>query len=122
MTYNEVGFYGHPDHIQAHRITMAAIALLDYEPTRLLQRDPQLGHGDLARALGREEATRIERRGRRAEGIEREPEVPTVEAEEIDLGTPDERIDATVDVSTVDRRQVRRARRARTPRSATRSG
>jgi LmbE family N-acetylglucosaminyl deacetylase len=27
VTYDENGFYGHPDHIQAHRITMAAVAL-----------------------------------------------------------------------------------------------
>jgi LmbE family N-acetylglucosaminyl deacetylase len=27
VTYDENGFYGHPDHIQAHRVTMAAIAL-----------------------------------------------------------------------------------------------
>ena len=25
ITYDENGFYGHPDHIQAHRITMAAV-------------------------------------------------------------------------------------------------
>jgi LmbE family N-acetylglucosaminyl deacetylase len=25
VTYDENGFYGHPDHIQAHRITMAAV-------------------------------------------------------------------------------------------------
>jgi LmbE family N-acetylglucosaminyl deacetylase len=28
VTYDENGFYGHPDHIQAHRITMAAVALM----------------------------------------------------------------------------------------------
>ena len=28
VTYDENGFYGHPDHIQAHRITMAALASL----------------------------------------------------------------------------------------------
>jgi LmbE family N-acetylglucosaminyl deacetylase len=28
VTYDENGFYGHPDHIQAHRITMAAMALI----------------------------------------------------------------------------------------------
>jgi LmbE family N-acetylglucosaminyl deacetylase len=28
VTYDENGFYGHPDHIQAHRITMAAVASL----------------------------------------------------------------------------------------------
>jgi LmbE family N-acetylglucosaminyl deacetylase len=27
VTYDENGFYGHPDHIQAHRITMAAVGL-----------------------------------------------------------------------------------------------
>ncbi|HTZ42251.1 MAG TPA: PIG-L family deacetylase [Jatrophihabitans sp.] len=29
VTYDENGFYGHPDHIQAHRITMAAIEATD---------------------------------------------------------------------------------------------
>jgi LmbE family N-acetylglucosaminyl deacetylase len=29
ITYDENGGYGHPDHIQAHRVTMAAVALTD---------------------------------------------------------------------------------------------
>ncbi len=29
VTYDENGFYGHPDHIQAHRITMAAVASIE---------------------------------------------------------------------------------------------
>jgi LmbE family N-acetylglucosaminyl deacetylase len=29
VTYDENGFYGHPDHIQAHRVTMAAVDLAD---------------------------------------------------------------------------------------------
>ncbi|MER6437955.1 PIG-L family deacetylase [Streptomyces sp. NPDC001185] len=32
VTYDENGFYGHPDHIQAHRITMAAIEMTDLTP------------------------------------------------------------------------------------------
>lgn len=32
VTYDENGFYGHPDHIQAHRITMAALELTDMTP------------------------------------------------------------------------------------------
>jgi LmbE family N-acetylglucosaminyl deacetylase len=32
VTYDANGFYGHPDHIQAHRITMAAIELVDERP------------------------------------------------------------------------------------------
>lgn len=27
VTYDEFGFYGHPDHIQAHRVTMAAVRM-----------------------------------------------------------------------------------------------
>ncbi|CAL9670797.1 PIG-L family deacetylase [Streptomyces sp. enrichment culture] len=32
VTYDENGFYGHPDHIQAHRITMAALDLTELTP------------------------------------------------------------------------------------------
>ncbi|MFG2310813.1 PIG-L family deacetylase [Streptomyces sp. NPDC048566] len=32
VTYDENGFYGHPDHIQAHRITMAALAMIEWAP------------------------------------------------------------------------------------------
>jgi LmbE family N-acetylglucosaminyl deacetylase len=34
ITYDEYGFYGHPDHIQAHRITVAALDRVG-RPTRL---------------------------------------------------------------------------------------
>jgi LmbE family N-acetylglucosaminyl deacetylase len=32
VTYDENGFYGHPDHIQAHRITMAALEMVTLTP------------------------------------------------------------------------------------------
>jgi LmbE family N-acetylglucosaminyl deacetylase len=32
VTYDENGFYGHPDHIQAHRVTMAALELIELTP------------------------------------------------------------------------------------------
>jgi LmbE family N-acetylglucosaminyl deacetylase len=32
VTYDENGFYGHPDHIQAHRITMAALTRTELTP------------------------------------------------------------------------------------------
>ena len=32
VTYDENGFYGHPDHIQANRVTVAALALTDLTP------------------------------------------------------------------------------------------
>src|ERR1700744_2180664 len=30
VTYDPNGFYGHPDHIQTHRVTMAAVAATDF--------------------------------------------------------------------------------------------
>ncbi|GAA2007614.1 PIG-L family deacetylase [Catenulispora subtropica] len=32
VTYDENGFYGHPDHIQANRITMAALEMIEMRP------------------------------------------------------------------------------------------
>jgi LmbE family N-acetylglucosaminyl deacetylase len=32
VTYDENGFYGHPDHIQTHRVTMAALELTELTP------------------------------------------------------------------------------------------
>ncbi|WUH92507.1 PIG-L family deacetylase [Streptomyces sp. NBC_00433] len=32
VTYDEFGFYGHPDHIQAHRVTMAALEMTELTP------------------------------------------------------------------------------------------
>ncbi|MFI5952730.1 PIG-L family deacetylase [Cryptosporangium sp. NPDC051539] len=35
LTYDEIGGYGHPDHIQVHRVTMAAVDLLDEPPAKV---------------------------------------------------------------------------------------
>ncbi len=84
VTYDENGFYGHPDHIQANRVTHAAIA--EYgKPVKLyytaVARSLLRGFGDvLAEA-----------------GIERPAEVE----ENPDFGTPDELITTTVDCSAV---------------------
>ncbi len=94
MTYNEVGFYGHPDHIQAHRVTMAALEQLDYEPTVYFNAIP-LTVMERFRARWAEEE-RLERERAAAEG--RDLPEPS---EEPELGTPDDEIDATIDVSSV---------------------
>jgi LmbE family N-acetylglucosaminyl deacetylase len=96
MTYNEVGFYGHPDHIQAHRITLAAIAQLDYEPTVYFNAIPN-SVMERYRARWREEA-RLEREAAIARG---EEVTEDDDDDEMDLGTPDELIDAAIDVSSV---------------------
>ena len=101
MTYNAFGFYGHPDHIQAHRVTLAAIALLDYEPTVYFNAIP-----DSVMVKWRErwaEEDRLKREADLAEGRAPEEEFSpeTEDGEPINMGTPDEDIDVSVDVSAV---------------------
>jgi LmbE family N-acetylglucosaminyl deacetylase len=84
VTYDENGFYGHPDHIQANRVTHAAIAESGV-PAKLyytaLPRSRLAGFGEILAEAG----------------IERPAEVE----ENPDFGTPDELITTTVDVSAV---------------------
>ena len=99
MTYNEVGFYGHPDHIQAHRITMRALELLDYEPTLYFNAIPS-SIMDARREQWAEEDRR-KRAEEEAQGIFREPDKGPVDehGNEIDMGTPDDQIGAVIDVT-----------------------
>ena len=100
VTYNEIGFYGHPDHIQANRITLAALRLIDYEPTLYYNAIPD-SVMEVMRARWEEEA-RQQAEDDAAKGIVREPEgPPTVDGEPLHMGTPDDRIGATIDVSGV---------------------
>jgi len=97
VTYNEIGFYGHPDHIQADRITLAALAMIDYEPTLYYNAIP---NSIMARFRERwEQEEREQRAANAAKGIV-EPEETSAQ-EEIEIGTPDELIGASIDVSDV---------------------
>ena len=99
VTYNEHGFYGHPDHIQAHRITRAAMALLDYEPTLYFNAIPD---SVMARYRVRWEAEERERRAaQEAKGVVHVAPTPTPDEEEFEMGTPDDRIDAAIDIGDV---------------------
>ena len=100
MTYNEIGFYGHPDHIQANRITRAALELIDYRPTLYYNAIPD-SVMEIMRARWEEEARR-RAEDDAARGIVREPEgPPSLEGEPLHMGTPDDRIDASIDVRSV---------------------
>jgi LmbE family N-acetylglucosaminyl deacetylase len=97
VTYNEIGFYGHPDHIQANRITLAALAMIDYEPTLYYNAIP---NSIMARFRERwEQEEREQRAANAAKGIV-EPEETSAQ-EEIEIGTPDELIGASIDVCDV---------------------
>jgi len=84
VTYDENGFYGHPDHVQANRITLAAIAECGV-PDKLyytaVPRSAIRGMGELLAEAG----------------IDRPAEVE----ENPDFGTPDELITTTVDCHSV---------------------
>ncbi len=83
VTYDENGFYGHPDHIQANRVTHAAITQSGI-PTKLyytaLPRSRLQGFGEILAEAG----------------IERPAEVD----ENPDFGTPDELVTTTIDCSS----------------------
>jgi LmbE family N-acetylglucosaminyl deacetylase len=98
MTYNEYGFYGHPDHIQAHLITLAAIQLLDYEPTLYFNAIPDSVMVRFRERWEQEEREKIAADA--AKGLVREPEMPRG-GEEIPMGTPDADISAAIDISEV---------------------
>jgi LmbE family N-acetylglucosaminyl deacetylase len=87
VTYDAYGFYGHPDHIQAHRITMAALASLDPDvaPAKLYwttaPRSQLQRIGEVMRELGLDWEDE--------QGPDDEPEI----------GLPDDQITTWVDVS-----------------------
>ncbi|HVB51948.1 MAG TPA: PIG-L family deacetylase [Acidimicrobiales bacterium] len=97
MTYNAYGFYGHPDHIQAHRVTLAALELLDYEPTLYFNAIPNSVMAIMRSRWEQEEREHAEADA--AKGLVRVPEPE--DDERVEMGTPDELIDVAVNVSGV---------------------
>ncbi|MET8472994.1 PIG-L family deacetylase [Streptomyces sp. NPDC006422] len=86
VTYDENGFYGHPDHIQANRITMAALDLIDFSPKVYWTTMPHSGmrkFGEIMREFN-----------------EDMPEPDPAEVAEMEkIGLPDEEITTWVDTS-----------------------
>jgi len=99
MTYNEHGFYGHPDHIQANRITLAALGMIDYEPTLYFNAIPDSVFVEWRKRWEQEDRERAEADA--AKGIVREPETVDPDEEEFHMGTPDDEISATIDIGEV---------------------
>ncbi|MBI3978001.1 MAG: N-acetyl-1-D-myo-inositol-2-amino-2-deoxy-alpha-D-glucopyranoside deacetylase [Chloroflexi bacterium] len=95
VTYDQDGFYGHPDHIQAHRITCAAFAAAG-DPARYAEQDLapwtplKLYYTAVPRSLIQEFARRL-----RDAGIAPPAPIQTAEAP---FGTPDELVTTVVDV------------------------
>ncbi|SFF79897.1 N-acetylglucosaminyl deacetylase, LmbE family [Actinacidiphila alni] len=99
VTYDENGFYGHPDHIQAHRITVAAIDRLadDERPAKLYwtamprtTMDALISRMTEAQQQEQQEQE-SEQGGRSEDGGPRDGDIPP-------LGLPDEAISTWVDI------------------------
>ena len=100
VTYNEHGFYGHPDHIQANRITLAAIKLLDYEPTLYFNAIPDSVMVVWRERWAAEEREQIEQDAKRGI-VRKEVESGPPDEAEFEMGTPDDKIDAAIDIADV---------------------
>jgi len=85
ITYDEVGFYGHPDHIQAHRITMRAAELTGIPKKVYWTTMPRSRIGRFEEILEEIGFTEWE-----------EPDIGE-DGEELELGLPDEQITTWVD-------------------------
>jgi LmbE family N-acetylglucosaminyl deacetylase len=82
VTYDENGFYGHPDHIQAHRITVAAVEATSIPQKLYFPVIPLSAMGRFVEVL-------------QSAGVEPPPEA----TDATDFGTPDELIAAVIDCS-----------------------
>ena len=86
ITYNEAGFYGHPDHIRAHQATLRAIDLVDHDVPKLYYTAvPTSRLRAIRESFPREEEQSVEESFPEAE-IER-------------IGTDDDLIAAAIDVT-----------------------
>ena len=81
VTYDEFGFYGHPDHIQAHRVTMAALAAAGTTPKVYWTTMPHSAMAEFARVA-------------REQGVDME-----LPADGPQIGLPDDEVTTWVDVA-----------------------
>lgn len=85
VTYDENGGYGHPDHIQAHRVTMAAVALAGGVPKVYWSVTPRSAMADMGERMI-------------AAGLLKPEDIP---ADAPPMGVPDEDITTRVDTGEV---------------------
>jgi LmbE family N-acetylglucosaminyl deacetylase len=84
VTYDENGFYGHPDHIQTHRVTMAAVDLAESKAKVYWTTFPRSAMEKFARTM----------RELGADWDEADPD-----SDEPEIGLPDDQITTWVDTS-----------------------
>ncbi len=111
VTYDANGGYGHPDHIQAHRVTMAAVAAAgtdDYPGTPWSV--PKLYWTVIARSAFTAGWESLGPGDLRADWV-----IPPADGDFAELGYPDDEIDAVIDAPEALAGQEGSAGRARYP-------
>ena len=86
VTYDENGFYGHPDHIQAHRVTMAAVASTGVPAKVYWTTAPRSKMKEFGQIM-------------REYGTDWDEPDPSSEGRETEIGLPDDEITTWVDTS-----------------------
>jgi LmbE family N-acetylglucosaminyl deacetylase len=103
VTYDENGFYGHPDHIQAHRITMAAVEQTGI-PAKVywttLPYSTMVTFGEILRASQPDSATPDPDNGADDTGGDTQPPTETTP-----FGLPDDEISTWVDTRAFGRQK-----------------
>jgi LmbE family N-acetylglucosaminyl deacetylase len=86
VTYDENGFYGHPDHIQAHRVTMAAVELTGVAAKVYWTTVPRSMMAEFERVL-------------REAGVEMDDLEGSADSPAPEIGLPDEQVTTWVDIT-----------------------
>jgi len=84
VTYDPNGFYGHPDHIQAHRITMAAVAATDVPAKVYWSTWPRSKMQEFAQMM-------------REYGVDWDEPEPSADGQMPEIGAPDDEITTWLD-------------------------
>jgi N-acetyl-1-D-myo-inositol-2-amino-2-deoxy-alpha-D-glucopyranoside deacetylase len=82
VTYDENGFYGHPDHIQANRVTLAAV--------EMAKKKPKVYYATVARSAFESLANQLKEYG---------IDPPEPDGDQPEMGATDDEIGAAIDVS-----------------------
>ena len=86
VTYDENGFYGHPDHIQAHRVTMAAVAWTGVPAKVYWTTAPRSKMREFGQVM-------------REYGADWDEPEPSADGQEPEIGLPDDEITTWVDTT-----------------------
>jgi LmbE family N-acetylglucosaminyl deacetylase len=99
VTYDEKGGYGHPDHIQTHRITVAALQMSGLTASLYFTAIPKSAFAEFRSVIEEVQREAEAEAGTAAGQDSSDDGAADEEGPDNDFGTPDELIGAVIDVS-----------------------